>query len=389
MITPAVLLTLAFAPPPGFNYDEAKVPAYTLPDVLGEATTADDWPKRRAQLVKLFEQHVYGVAPPAPEAVTFETTEPATASGAIWSEVTVDCKLPGGGSFRFPFRLVRPAAAAGPAPVIVLITHPGRMDELGSRTEDTGFFPWKAITAAGYAVAVLPSDGLAPDNNGRFNTELLAAYGLDRASNGGERPADGCGALAAWGWGASRVIDYAEQADELDATRVAVAGHSRGGKAAWWAAARDPRFSIGYSNDSGAGGAALSRRRFGETVARLNDHFPRWFCPRFKTYDDNENALPIDQHQLAAAIAPRAVYAASASEDGWADPKGEFLSLVEANPAFTLFGDAALSAEEMPEVGGAVVRGRRGYHLRPGGHGLERADWDRFLAFAATIWDRK
>ena len=122
-------------------------------------------------------------------------------------------------------------------------------------------------------------------------------------------------------------------------------------------------------------------------MKRINDSFPRWFCPRFWTYDDNESALPVDQHMLAAAHAPRASYAASAADDGWADPRGEFLSLVEANPAFELFGDPALEADEMPAVGGTIVRGRRGYHLRPGGHGLERFDWDRYLAFASQLWD--
>ncbi|NNJ27311.1 acetylxylan esterase [Alienimonas chondri] len=382
----AALMLAAVAAPPGFNYDESKVPDYTLPDVLGDAETAADWPERRAKLVKLFEQHVYGVAPPPP--VKIKVKEDSRVEGGVdWRTCTAQCLLSNGTVFNFPFQIVRPKGP-GPVPVVVLLVHPARTDELGSPEKEVGFFPWKAITDAGYAAVALPTDGLAPDDNAKFDTKLLAAYGLDRASNDGERPADGCGALAAWGWGASRIIDHAEQTDDLDATRVAVAGHSRGGKAAWWAAARDDRFSIGYSNNSGCGGAALSRRGFGETVARINENFPRWFCPRFREYDDNEDDLPVDQHQLAAAIAPRAVYAASASEDGWADPKGEFLSLVEANPAFTLFGDEKLTLAQMPATGEAVIEGRRGYHLRPGGHGLERFDWERFLAFAGTIWDK-
>ena len=385
----AALLLAAVLPtaPPGFNYEEEAVPGYTLPDVLGSCDSPEEWPERRAEIVRLFERHVYGVAPPEPESIDFAVE--ADASGNVeWRTVTITCETPGGPfEMRCPVIVPVAATAEAPAPVFVLINHRDRSRKMVT-AENGGndFFPWKAITDAGFAAAVVYADDLAPDDNGTFDTKLLKAYGMDRASNDGDRPADGCGGLAAWGWGASRVIDYCEQAADLDATRVAVVGHSRGGKAAWWAAARDDRFAIACSNNSGCGGAALSRRRFGETVARINDNFPRWFCPRFWTYDDNEDALPVDQHMLAAAHAPRASYAASAADDGWADPRGEFLSLVEANPAFELFGDPALKADEMPAVGGTIVRGRRGYHLRPGGHGLDRFDWDRYLAFASQLW---
>ena len=396
-MTAALPLALAvFAPPafpdpalverlsekrPEFNYREEKVPAYTLPPVLGDAATAAEWPARRAELVRLFERHVYGVAPPAPDAIAFDAEEESL-PGALWRTVSVECATPGG-PFAFPVTIVLPAGASAetPAPLFVLINNRG--PELISKGDGgTGFFPWRAITDAGFAAAVFQNDDLAPDNAANFDTKLLAAYGM----NGQNRPADGCGALAAWGWGASRVLDYAERTPELDAGKVAVIGHSRGGKAAWWAAARDPRFSLAVSNESGCGGAALSRRRFGETVARITDFFPHWFAPRFAGYSGDEDELPVDQHQLAAAIAPRAVYAGSAAEDLWADPRGEFLSLVGANPAFALFGDGELHPDDFPPVGGQAIRGRRGYHLRPGEHDLKRADWDRYLAFAAGVW---
>ena len=403
-MTAALPLALAlFAPPPfpdpglverlserrpGVNYREEDVPPYELPDVLAGAATAADWPARRAEVVRSFERHVYGVCPPPPEGVTFTVGGTDRVGAAEWRTVEAACDLGDGRAFAFPFTLALPAGASAgaPAPVVVLI------DNRGGRlvTTDgggTGFFPWQAITDAGYAAAVVQNGDLAPDDAAAFDTKLLAAYGPDRPANGGDRPADGCGALAAWGWGASRVIDYCERTPELDAGRVAVAGHSRGGKAAWWAAARDPRFSIAYSNESGCGGAALSRRRFGETVGIITDHFPHWFAPNFAAFAGREDELPVDQHQLAAAVAPRAVYAASAAEDLWADPRGEFLSLVEANPAFGLFGDDPLTADDFPAVGEQVVRGRRGYHLRAGEHDLTREDWDRFLSFAGGIWD--
>ncbi|QDT16966.1 glucuronyl esterase domain-containing protein [Alienimonas californiensis] len=383
----ALMLLAALAAPPEFNYDEAEVPDYTLPDVLGDADSPEDWPGRRAEIVRLFEQHVYGVAPPAPEKVTFETRSKTVDAGdgreVEWRTVTITNQTPSG-PFTHEVEVFLPAGASAKKPVgsFALIRYtPRSKDPIAPDEPERGYCPWGPITAAGYAVAVVYVDDVAPDDKTRFDSKLLKAYGMD-----GERPLDGCGALAAWGWAASRFVDYCEQAEDLDAGRVAVLGHSRAGKAAWWAGVRDDRFSIVISNNSGCGGAALSRRRFGETVARINSSFPHWFCPQFDAYNGNEDALPIDQHMLAAAVAPRAVYVASAAEDAWADPRGEFLSLVEANPAFELFGDPALRPEDRPEVGGTVVRGRRGSHLRPGGHGLERFDWDRYLEFAAAYW---
>ena len=372
---------------PQYNYREAEVPPYDLPGVLGGAATADNWPGRRNELVELFAEHVYGVAPPPPMAVdgvSFSIDTP----GGVETKTVLSCRLPGRADrFTFPITVDVPSerTAARPVPVVVVINH--RPPSAVSQREDgTGFLPWGSVGDAGFAVIAFQADDLAPDDAATYDTKLLAAYGLDRAANGGDRPADGCGALAAWGWGASRVLDYCERAPELDAARVAVAGHSRGGKAALWAAARDPRFSIAYSNESGCGGAALSRRRFGETVERITDSFPHWFAPAFAEYAGREDDLPVDQHQLVAAIAPRAVYVASAAEDLWADPRGEFLSLAGANPAFGLFGDPALSAEDFPPVGGQVIRGRRGYHLRAGEHDLTREDWRQFLDFAERVW---
>ena len=390
-----------------YRYREEELPEYDLPDVLGDAKTAADWPERRAEIVRLFEQHVYGVAPPAPEKMTFEALasvgmdlETGERISEEWRIVTITCETPRG-PFAFPITVVLPrdASRKDPVPLFVLIAHPSRMAKLGGRDgransfpwEDTDFFPWKSIVGAGFAAAVLPAGELAPDDRVTFQTKLLAAHGLT-AGVDGERAPDAPGNLAAWAWGASRVLDYCERADDLDAAKVAVLGHSRGGKAAWWAGARDDRFSVVISNESGCRGGALSRRQYGETVGLLTEVRPHWFCPRFAGYGGargtrEEERMPVDQHQLAAAVAPRAVYAASAAADLNADPRGEFLSLDGADPAFALFGDPPLKPGDFPQVGGAVTRGRRGYHLRPGGHGLKREDWDRFLTFAAGVWN--
>ena len=163
---------------------------------------------------------------------------------------------------------------------------------------------------------------------------------------------------------------------------MAVFGHSRMGKAALWAGARDTRFAMVVSNASGCGGAALSRRRFGETVRRINTHYPYWFCDKFKLYGDNEAMLPFDQHGLLALIAPRPLYVESGSEDTWSDPKGEFLGLANAAPVYRLYGYEGFAPNEWPAVEQPVLKGRTGYHIRAGRHEILLYDWLRYLDFA-------
>ncbi len=386
------------------NYDESKVPAYVLPDVLTlengtKVSSSADWSqKRRPEIFWLYETQVFGKSPEHFKASRFRVlSEDKRALGGIATRREIAMYFSDDESHYTTILIYLPNKRNAPVPLFFGLNFDGNHtinadqgitiskfclsqgDKMAQRGSASSRWPVEMLMEKGYGLATIHNSDIEPDEDNGFQKGLHPLF----YKEGQTKPeADEWGTIAAWSFGMSRAMDYFETDKDIDSKKVIVLGHSRNGKAALWAGAVDKRFAMVVSNDSGHGGAALFRRKIGETVQVLNTAFPYWFCGNFKQYSDKEYLLPVDQHELIALIAPRPVYIASAQEDLWADPKGEFLSGVHASPVYELFGLKGLPSDVMPDINTPLLDGYIGYHIRPGEHDIKLYDWEQFVKFA-------
>jgi hypothetical protein len=381
------------------NYDEAKVGMYTLPDPLVLANgqrvrDAKTWnSQRRTEIVRLFEENEYGRAPGRPKEISFDVFDKGTlAMGgkALRKQITIYFTADKNGP-KEDIVLYLPPDAKKPVPVLFTINFSpnagifddpdGKLGEMWGRDhkrvpavrgQGLGRMKIDDLLAKGFGVAGLYYGDIEPD--------FVGGTGL------GIRPKDPApdewGAIAAWGWGMSRAMDYFETDKAVDAKQVAIYGVSRLGKTVMWAGAHDPRFAAVIASCSGEGGAALSRRNYGETIAHLTapSRYPYQFAGNYGKYATKVDEMPVDAHMLIALIAPRPLFLQTGSEDGWSDPKGEFLAAVAAEPVYKLLGKTGVGVTEMPAAG-ALVGQTVEYRMHAGGHGTMPGDWEYFLRF--------
>lgn len=386
-----------------------------LPELLRMAdgrkvTTADEWRRlRRPEVLRLFEANQFGKTVAGRGRVVFQAAEVekgALNGKAVRKQITVLWEGKPDGA-KGDLLLYLPAGTKGAVPVFLGLNFGGnhtvqadrgiRLPEVWGRkppatkhraeesSRGSAASSWQVemILSRGYGLATMYYGDIEPDFNGGLE------YGARRQflpPGKTEFAADEWGAIGGWAWGLSRIVDYLESDSDVDSRHIALMGHSRLGKTALWAGAQDERFGIVISNNSGEGGAAISRHAAGEDVARLNEVFPHWFCRNYRKYGGREKELPVDAHMLVALMAPRPVYVASAEEDKWADPEGEFMAAAEAGVVYELFGKKGLGSREMPGIHQPVMN-TVGYHIRAGKHDVTAYDWEQYLKFARMHWN--
>lgn len=376
------------------NYDESKVPPYRLPPLLISAegvsiTTAEAWRTiRRPQILSLFSSLIYGRVPipESPVETSYEVlkTDPQFMGGKATrkdirirfsnakgeAEMTILVFIPNGGDEPAPAFMIHSFDDTRSNRFDV---HPEHADRLRNN------WPLGELFDRGYAFVAVYQKDLVGHNEVDFNQGIHPLFFKEGQSF---PAADEWGVIAAVAWGGMRAMDYLESEDAIDHTRVALMGHSKMGKTALWTAAQDERFALVISAQSGCAGAALWRRRSGETLEKMVTRFPYWLSRNAWKFVGQEDDLPVDQHMLLALMAPRPVYVASGATDTWADPRGEYLSAFHASEAYTLLGKKGLASEALPPTGQPIIESQVGYHIRAGGHSVELYDWRRFMDFA-------
>jgi hypothetical protein len=355
------------------NYDEAKAGTYTLPDPLTAAdgkrvTSAAVWTKqRRPELIRIYETEIWGRIPANTLKMSWVGFPVDAAAGAVIKR-SVGTIGTAANAPKINLKVALPAGATKPVPVILLVQFGGG----GAPIPDPPVA--SEILGRGWGYATIGYNDIQPDKADAFDQGVIGATGKMPA-------ADEWGDVSAWAWGVSRVIDYLSTDKAIDATKIALHGHSRIGKTALWASALDTRIAAVYASCPGEMGAALSRRDYGETVDDMAQRFPYWFDRNFQKWVGRWNEMPVDAHTLIALSAPRPVFVTGGSEDQWADPVGEFKALVAAGPVYRLLGRKDLGTTELPPLDTPQISGDLGWYYHKGPHAATPEDWKVFLQF--------
>ncbi len=390
------------------NYTEAKAGSYILPDPLklanGEpVSTSRLWfERRRPEIVKLFEENQFGRTPDRPADMSFDVFDRGTLSfegKALRKQATIYFSKDKAGP-KVDVLLYLPASSKGPVPVLLNVgfaannlavrdpgVKAGMVFDPVKKTRvpatpgkfNFGGIDVLPIIEKGFGLATLNYADIDPDSPAGLPFGVRNLY----LKPGEAAPApDEWGSISAWAWGLSRVLDYLETDKDVDAKRVALMGVSRLGKTVLWTAAHDTRFALVIASCSGEGGAALSRRNYGETIKHLTEptRYPYQFCANYAKFADHADQFPVDAHMLLALIAPRPVLLQTGDTDRWSDPKGEFLAALAATPVYKLLGKDGIDTVELPPAGTPILH-TLGYFMHAGGHGMLPSDWQQILRF--------
>jgi hypothetical protein len=377
--------------PNAVNYDEAKAGTPRLPELLKPTNLSpNQWRRvRRPALLRLLADEMYGRVPPsAPKLIWTKVEEREVQKHGF---ATVASKYRGsvaGSDLAVDLSLTRPAGSKGKVPLILELGFPEGFRFPGpARPEPAD--PWQAqALRRGWGYAILVPNTIQPDDGAGLSEGVIgfAAAGRPRAVND-------WGALRAWAWGASRAFDLLSRNPAIDPKRIAIEGLSRYGKAAAVTMAFDDRFSLGFIGSSGAGGAKILRRDFGERLENLTGSGEyHWFAPAFLKYGGplTVNDLPVDAHTLLAMAAPRPIFvgAGMLDQDGWVDPRGSFIAAREASLVYRLLGSRGLVGGTPPAINETRAEGTIAFRQHDGGH-TNGPNWPAFLEFAARVWTRR
>lgn len=386
------------------NYEEDSVGSYVLPDLFtmsnGEKVRdAKTWiEKRRPEIVKLFEEYQFGKMPPRPADMHFDVFDKGTEvlnGKAIRKQVRVYFNKDT--NYKMDLLIYLPKSSK-PSPLLLVINffaNSSVVDDAGVRQGQIWNREGKKVPAQAAAFGKINIDtfitqglGIATVYYGDIEPDFKTGYKYGirgyYLKPGANYPADNeWGAISAWSWGLSRAMDYFETDQQIDSKRIAIQGTSRLGKTVLWTGAHDPRFKLVIASCSGEGGAALSRRNYGESINHMTDtsRYFYQFAPNRHKYANDPNQSPVDAHMLVALMAPRPLLLQTGDTDYWSDPKGEFLAAVAAKPVYELFNKKGPATDVLPNAGDQTQLNTLGYYMHAGGHGTIPSDWAVFITY--------